>query len=78
MAMAMKRLYPTAQCTIGPAIDYGFYYDFDMDGAVVTEQDLNKIKKEMRKIVGKDLPFICEEVTHTSVNTLALTLVLTL
>eukprot|EP00803_Ostreobium_quekettii_P009557 evm.model.scf_85EXC.15 EVM.evm.TU.scf_85EXC.15 scf_85EXC:113633-120711(+) len=64
MAMAVKQLYPTAQCTIGPAIDYGFYYDFDMDGAVVTEQDLKAIRKEMRKIVGKDLPFICEEVSE--------------
>jgi len=64
MAMAVKQLYPTAQCTIGPAIDYGFYYDFDMGGAVVTEQDLKAIRKEMRKIVGKDLPFICEEVSE--------------
>lgn len=67
MAMAVKRLYPSAQCTIGPWIDYGFYYDFDFgDGEVLTDKDLKVIRKEMRKIVGLNLPFLCEEVSkHT-------------
>lgn len=64
MAMAVKRLYPKAQCTIGPWIDYGFYYDFDFGGEVITDKDLKVIRKEMRKIVNMDLPFVREEVSR--------------
>lgn len=45
MAMAVQKLFPNAKVTIGPWIDNGFYYDFDMDP--LTEKDLKKIKKEM-------------------------------
>lgn len=50
MAQAVKRLYPDAKLTIGPAIDSGFYYDFDVETAFSPE-DLEKIEKEMKKIV---------------------------
>ena len=63
MAMAVKRLHPEAQCTIGPWTEFGFYYDFDFAGYVLTDKDLEKISKEMRKIFAEDLPFIQEEVT---------------
>ena len=46
MAMAVQRLFPKAQVTIGPWIDYGFYYDFD-NPEPFTEADLKAIKKEM-------------------------------
>lgn len=50
LAQAVKRLYPNAKFAIGPAIDNGFYYDFDTEKAFSTE-DLEKIEAEMKKIV---------------------------
>ncbi len=55
MAQAVKRLYPQAKLTIGPAIDNGFYYDFDME-QTLTADDLVKIEGEMKKIVKEALP----------------------
>lgn len=54
LAQAVKRLYPDAQLAIGPAIDNGFYYDFDIDEHF-TPEDLEAIEAEMRKIVKEDL-----------------------
>lgn len=54
MAQAVKRLYPNAKLTIGPAIDNGFYYDFDVDNSFSPE-DLEKIEKEMKNIVKEGL-----------------------
>ena len=48
MAMAVQKLFPNAKVTIGPWIDNGFYYDFDMEP--LTDKDLKKIKKEMVSI----------------------------
>jgi len=56
MAQAVKRLFPRAKLGIGPAIKDGFYYDFEIDGDVLS-QNLAKIEKEMRKIIEEDLPF---------------------
>lgn len=50
LAQAVKRLYPSAKCAIGPAIDNGFYYDFDVEKPFSAD-DLEKIKAEMKKIV---------------------------
>lgn len=50
LAQAVKRLYPDAKCAIGPAVDNGFYYDFDVKKPFTTE-DLEKITAEMKKIV---------------------------
>ncbi len=50
LAQAVKRLYPTAKLAIGPAIDNGFYYDFDMESSL-NNDDLKKIEDEMKKIV---------------------------
>ena len=63
MAMAVQTLFPKVQVTIGPSIDYGFYYDFDSPEPF-TEQDLKAIKKEMIKIINKKLPVIQETVTR--------------
>jgi len=63
MAMAVQRLFPKAQVTIGPSIDYGFYYDFDAPDPF-TDKDLKSIKKEMIKIIKKGLPVIREEVSR--------------
>ncbi|MCH5197617.1 MAG: threonine--tRNA ligase [Oscillospiraceae bacterium] len=54
LAQAVKRLYPEAKLAIGPAIDNGFYYDFDIAEAF-TPEDLAKIEGEMKKIVKEDL-----------------------
>ncbi|MGI8933785.1 threonine--tRNA ligase [Leptolyngbya sp. BC1307] len=63
MAMAVQRLFPKTQVTIGPSIEYGFYYDFD-NPEPFTEKDLKAIKKEMIKIIKKGLPVIREEVSR--------------
>ncbi|MBW4681489.1 MAG: threonine--tRNA ligase [Microcoleus vaginatus WJT46-NPBG5] len=63
MAMAVQKLFPKAQVTIGPWIDYGFYYDFDHPESF-TEKDLKAIKKEMIKIVNRKLPVVREEVSR--------------
>ena len=55
MAQAMKRLYPAVKLTIGPSIDSGFYYDFDLEDSL-TAEDLSKIEAEMKKIVKESLP----------------------
>ena len=55
MAQAVKRLYPDAKLAIGPAIEDGFYYDFDLPGALGAE-DLEKIEKEMDAIIAEDQP----------------------
>ncbi|KAK4259824.1 hypothetical protein QN277_006117 [Acacia crassicarpa] len=62
MAMAVQKLYPDAKVTIGPWIENGFYYDFDMEA--LTDKDLKRIKKEMDRIVGKNLPLVREEVSR--------------
>lgn len=54
LAQAVKRLYPEAKLAIGPAIDNGFYYDFDIDFTFTPEM-LEKIEKEMAKIVKENL-----------------------
>ena len=54
LAQAVKRLYPTTKLTIGPAIDNGFYYDFDSDVAFSPDV-LKKLEDEMKKIVKENL-----------------------
>ncbi|MGL4483944.1 MAG: threonine--tRNA ligase [Anaerovoracaceae bacterium] len=55
LAQAVKRLWPEAKLAIGPAIKDGFYYDFDMEHKL-TEEDLPKIQKEMKKIIKAGYP----------------------
>ena len=55
LAQAVKRLYPETKLAIGPAIDDGFYYDFDREGGF-TPEDLEKLESEMTKIVKENLP----------------------
>jgi threonyl-tRNA synthetase len=63
MAMAVQKLFPDAQVTIGPWIDYGFYYDFDKREPFA-EGDLKAIKKEMIKIIKQGLPVVKETVSR--------------
>ena len=54
MAQAVKRLFPEAKVTIGPSIENGFYYDFDVEKPF-SEEDLRAIEEEMKKIIKEDL-----------------------
>ncbi|MEB3123776.1 MAG: threonine--tRNA ligase [Snowella sp.] len=68
LAMAVQKLFPKAQVTIGPWTENGFYYDFDSPDPF-TEADLKAIKKEMIKIINQKLPVFREEVSRTEAET---------
>ena len=64
MAQAVRRLWPGAKYAIGPVIENGFYYDFELPGgAHFSDDDLERIDAEMRAIVKEDQPFVRHE--HT-------------
>ena len=64
MAQAIRRLYPGTKIAIGPAIDNGFYYDFDFPtGTKFTEEDFPAVEKEMRKILSGNFEFVRKEVS---------------
>jgi len=64
MAQAVLRLWPGARFAIGPVIEDGFYYDFELPGgAHFQEEDLPKIDTEMREIVAEDQPFVRSELS---------------
>ena len=56
MAQAIKRLYPQADFAFGPATQNGFYYDVDLGDTKLTQEDLDAIEKEMKKICKENLP----------------------
>ena len=64
LAAAVKRIYSgttTLQFGVGPAIDNGFYYDIDFGGVKVSDEDLKKIEKEMRKIIAQKQKMVYSE-----------------
>ncbi|MGH9132679.1 MAG: threonine--tRNA ligase [Ilumatobacteraceae bacterium] len=64
MAQAVTQLFPGAKYTIGPAIENGFYYDFDLPGGrTFSDDDLEQIEDRMRKIIADDQPFVRSEVS---------------
>jgi len=64
LAMAVQKLFPKAQVTIGPWTESGFYYDFDSPDPF-SEADLKTIKKEMIRIINKKLPLERQEISRT-------------
>ena len=62
MAQAVKQLWPDVQVTIGPAIEQGFYYDFDRDEPF-TDEDLAKIEERMKELSSEDLPYSRRELS---------------
>lgn len=62
LAAAVLELFPEAKFGIGPTIEYGFYYDFDLPRQL-TPEDLPKIEAKMKEIIKKDLPFQREEIS---------------
>ncbi len=63
LAQAVKRLYPETKCAIGPAVENGFYYDFEF-GFPFSEEYLETIEREMKKIVKEALPLEVYEVSR--------------
>ncbi len=63
MAQAVRRMFPGSRLAIGPAIEDGFYYDFELPRAL-TEEDLPLIEEEMAKVVAEKLPFTREEMAR--------------
>ena len=62
LAQAVLRLWPGAKYAIGPVIENGFYYDFELpDGARFSDDDLDRVEAEMRSIMAEDQPFIRQE-----------------
>ena len=62
MAQAVQKLYPNAKLAIGPAIETGFYYDFDLDNHTFSDEDLIKIENEMKNIIKQNLVFEKHEI----------------
>ena len=63
LAQAVKHLYPNAKFWVGPVIEEGFYYDIDLDGKVVTEDDLPLIEKEMKKLAKDGKRIVRKEIS---------------
>ena len=71
LAQAVLTLYPGATFSIGPPIEDGFYYDFDLpDGQTFSDEDLEKITSKMKEIVGRKQPFIRSEVERREADQL--------
>ena len=68
LAFAVKKLYPKAKLAIGPAIEDGFYYDFD--NLDISEKDLKKIEKEMKKLIKQNLKFSKKNATKAEAKKL--------
>ncbi len=63
LAQAVKHLYPDAKFWVGPVIEEGFYYDIDLNGRVLTNEDIPKIEKEMKKISKDGKRIVRHELT---------------
>ncbi len=63
MAAAIQKLWPKTQFGVGPVVSDGFYYDIFIEGQTISESDLKKIEKEMRKIIARKIPFERQEVS---------------
>ena len=56
-AQAVQRLWPEARFGVGPVVEHGFYYDIDIPGVKISEEDFPKIEAEMRKVYEANYPF---------------------
>ena len=55
MAQAVQNLYPNAKIAIEPAVNYGFYYEIDIEGAILKDEDFAAFEKEMKRLVEMGL-----------------------
>ncbi len=65
LAQAVRHLYPEAKFWVGPVIEEGFYYDIDLGGITLTNEDLEKISKEMKKIIKDGKRIVRHEITKS-------------
>lgn len=65
LAEAIEAIFPGAKFGIGPAIDNGFYYDLDLGGTAISEEDLAKIEKKMKELAGQKNEYVRREVSKT-------------
>ncbi len=63
MAQAVKHLYPNAKFWVGPVVDEGFYYDMDLGDAVLNDEDIEAIEKEMKKIAKSGIKIYRREIS---------------
>ena len=63
LTQAMLKLYPGIKMAMGPAIEDGFYFDFDPNDCKISSEDFPKIEAEMQKIIAADLPIIKKEIS---------------
>ncbi len=61
MATAVTTLWPDAKLGVGPVVENGFYYDIDVPGVKISEEDFKKIENVMRNVINKDQPFVHSE-----------------
>ena len=64
LAQAVKHLYPQAKFWVGPVVEEGFYYDMDLGDQVITDDDIEKIEKEMKKIVKDGKRIVRNEISR--------------
>lgn len=57
MAAAVQKMWPSAKFGVGPVVDNGFYYDIDIDGATISEDDFGRIEKQMKEIIAQNVQF---------------------
>ena len=65
MAQAVKHLYPNAKFWVGPVVDEGFYYDMDLGDAVLNDEDIEAIEKEMKKIAKSGIKIYRREISKS-------------
>src|SRR3954465_4227271 len=63
MAEAIESLFPGAKFWVGPAIDKGFYYDMDLGGRQITEEDMRKIETKMAELAKQSNPYVRKEIS---------------
>jgi threonyl-tRNA synthetase len=65
LAEAVESLFPGVKFWVGPAVDRGFYYDMDLGGRHISEEDLQSLEKKMVELAGKNSPFIKKEISKS-------------
>src|SRR6056297_2441798 len=58
MATAVMKLWPETKLGVGPVVENGFYYDIDIPGVAISEDDFKKIQKEMQSVINENQPFL--------------------
>jgi threonyl-tRNA synthetase len=65
LAEAVESLFPGVKFWVGPAVDRGFYYDMDLGGRHISEDDLQSLEKKMVELAGKNSPYVKKEISKS-------------